>query len=79
MESRVVLFGGQYQVNHTEMMQAENGSADMCGSTHRIEEAALHRRDLMFPWASHKKLSVNFWVEIIFHRFDTAYVKAGPC
>lgn len=49
MESRVVLFGRQYQVNHTEMMQAENGSADMCGSTHRIEEAALHSRDLMFP------------------------------
>lgn len=39
MESRVVPCGGQYQVNHTEMMQAENGSADMCGSMHRTEEA----------------------------------------
>lgn len=44
-----MFFGGQYQVNHTEMMQAGNGSADMCGSTHRIEEAALHSCDLMFP------------------------------
>lgn len=32
-------FGGQYQVNHTELMQAESGSADMCGSMHRMEEA----------------------------------------
>lgn len=39
MESRVVSFGGQCQVSHTEMKQAENGSADTCGSMHRIEEA----------------------------------------
>lgn len=40
-KSRVVSFGGQYQVNHTEMLQAGNGSADMYGSVHRIEEAVM--------------------------------------
>lgn len=40
MESRVVSFGGQC---HTEMKQAENGSAGMCGSMLRIG------CDLMFP------------------------------
>lgn len=27
------------QVDHTELMQAESGGADMCGSMHRVEEA----------------------------------------
>lgn len=65
-------------MNHTEMMQEENGNADMCGYMHSIE-GALHNCDLIFPWASHKKLSLNFCVEIIFRRFDTAYVKTGLC
>lgn len=41
MGSRVVSFGGQWQLSHTEMGQAENGSADMCGSMPSVEEPDL--------------------------------------
>jgi len=60
------------------MMQEENGNADIRGYMHGID-SALSNCDLIFPSASHKKLSLNFCVEIIFHRFDTAYVKTGLC
>lgn len=47
-------------MNHTEMMEEETGNADMCGYVHGIEGAG-HKPDFIFPSASHKKLSLNFW------------------